>query len=86
MFQVYKSDGCTDKEALCMYVQEAESHVKKCRPIVCPHAGFLAQLQSWYYTVNKLSCEGVTESAHDIELLTLNESEVNEADELQTDS
>jgi len=78
VFYFYKkSDDCTKYQGSVMtHVQDAESHVKKCRPIVCPHAGFLAQLQSWYFTLNKQSAEGITESAHDIiELLTLNESE-----------
>ena len=44
--------------------------MKKCRPQVCPHAAFLQQLRTWYYTLNKDSTEGVTESVHNIEPLT----------------
>jgi len=38
----------------------------------------MAQLQSWYYALNKDSAEGVTDSAHNIELLTLDENELDE--------
>jgi len=55
--------------------------VKKCRPQVCPHAGFLAQLQSWYYSLNKNNTEGVTESVHNIELLTLSLDDLDDDDD-----
>lgn len=64
-------------------LQQAEKHVKKCRPQVCPHAGFLTQLQSWYFALNKDSTEGITESVHNIDLLTVDENELQTGSGLQ---
>lgn len=49
-------------------LQEAQTHVKKCRPHICPNSAFLSQLQSWYYTLNKYSGDAITESVHNIDL------------------
>lgn len=57
-------------------LEQAESHVKKCRPQVCPHSAFRAQLQSWYYALNKDNAEGITDSVQNIDLLTLIENEL----------
>ena len=51
-------------------------HVKKCRQQVCPNAAFQAQLQSWYFTLNKDSLGGVTESVHDIQLTRVDTDEL----------
>jgi len=51
-------------------------HVKKCRPQVCPHAAFLTQLQSWYFALNKENTEGITESVHNIDMLSVDENEL----------
>jgi len=50
--------------------------VKKCRPQVCPHTAFLAQLKKWYYVLHKDSTEGITESVHNIDLLDIDENEL----------